>query len=85
MNNIFSTTNYNNKMHIKLFRYILFSTFIIPRMIKSLSTKVFLGSDHAGFDYKEMLKAHLVGKGYECQDMGTYSKESVTIRNLHIV
>ncbi len=39
--------------------------------------KVAIGSDHAGFDYKEIVKKHLEEKGFEVIDKGTYSKESV--------
>ncbi|MCR4896303.1 MAG: ribose 5-phosphate isomerase B [Lachnospiraceae bacterium] len=35
-----------------------------------------IGSDHGGFDMKELLKAHMESKGYEVKDCGTYSKES---------
>lgn len=38
--------------------------------------KIAIGADHAGFEYKEMLKAYL-GSDYELKDFGTYSKESV--------
>ncbi|MXV51073.1 ribose 5-phosphate isomerase B [Pedobacter sp. HMF7647] len=36
---------------------------------------VAIGADHAGFDYKEMLKSHL--SGLEFKDFGTYSADSV--------
>lgn len=36
-----------------------------------------MGSDHAGFDLKEMLKAVLVGDGYQVVDLGTDSHDSV--------
>ncbi|WP_293446198.1 ribose 5-phosphate isomerase B [Persephonella sp.] len=39
--------------------------------------KVAVGSDHAGFDYKEIVKKYLEDKGYQIIDKGTYSKESV--------
>ena len=39
--------------------------------------KVAIGSDHAGFDYKEIVKKHLEEKGFQVIDKGTYSKESV--------
>lgn len=39
--------------------------------------KIALGSDHAGFVYKEKIKEYLVGKGFEVQDFGTLSTESV--------
>ena len=35
--------------------------------------KVAIGSDHAGFRYKEVLKRHLLGQGHEVHDFGTYS------------
>jgi len=36
-----------------------------------------IGSDHAGFDYKEQLISFLEGKGFAFKDFGTYSKDSV--------
>ena len=39
--------------------------------------KISLGSDHAGFRYKERVK-HLLGElGYEVKDYGTFSEEPV--------
>src|SRR5690606_39878198 len=35
-----------------------------------------IGSDHAGFTYKEQLKAYLTQKGYTLIDKGTHSAES---------
>ncbi len=35
-----------------------------------------IGSDHGGFDMKELLKAHMESKGYEVKECGTYSKDS---------
>ena len=35
-----------------------------------------IGSDHAGFAYKEMLKPWLTEQGYDLKDFGTYSAES---------
>ncbi len=37
--------------------------------------KIAIGADHAGFDYKELLKDHL--SGYEVKDFGTHSPDSV--------
>lgn len=31
---------------------------------------IYLASDHAGFERKEMIKEYLMGKGYEIQDFG---------------
>ena len=39
--------------------------------------RIAIGSDHAGFDYKEKIRAMLAGLGHEVKDMGTYSDESV--------
>jgi ribose 5-phosphate isomerase B len=39
--------------------------------------KIALGADHAGFDLKEKIKQHLVGRGISVEDMGTHSTESV--------
>lgn len=39
--------------------------------------KIALGSDHAGFELKEAIKAYLTEKGYEVFDEGTYSPDSV--------
>ncbi|NTW29355.1 MAG: ribose 5-phosphate isomerase B [Coriobacteriia bacterium] len=33
--------------------------------------RVVIGSDHAGFDQKELIKAHLIAGGYEVADVGT--------------
>lgn len=35
-----------------------------------------IGSDHAGFEYKEMLKAALASAGWQVSDKGTYSTDS---------
>lgn len=37
--------------------------------------KVAIGSDHAGYEYKEMIKKYLEEKGFEVIDKGTYSNE----------
>ena len=39
--------------------------------------KIALGTDHAGFTYKEAVKEHLQKLGHEVQDFGTFSEESV--------
>jgi ribose 5-phosphate isomerase B len=38
---------------------------------------VAIGADHAGFEYKEMLKAVLEADGWQVLDKGTYSLDSV--------
>ena len=42
-----------------------------------MGERVPIGSDHAGFDLKERLKAELEKLGYEPVDVGTHSTESV--------
>ncbi len=39
--------------------------------------KVVIGSDHAGFSLKEIIKTHLAENGYAIIDMGTNSNKSV--------
>ena len=39
--------------------------------------KIGICSDHAGFEYKNRLKAHLESEGYEISDFGTHSTESM--------
>lgn len=41
------------------------------------SIKIAIASDHAGYRYKEKIKKSLQSKGYEVQDFGTDSEESV--------
>ena len=38
--------------------------------------KISLGCDHGGLELKETIKAHLLARGFEVEDFGTYSKES---------
>ena len=38
--------------------------------------KIAIGSDHAGFEYKEALRNWLLKNGFETKDFGTYSAES---------
>ncbi len=42
----------------------------------SQKTVIALGTDHAGFRYKEKIVAHLRGKGFEILDFGAHSSES---------
>ena len=39
--------------------------------------KIAIGSDHAGFGYKEKIKEFLTTQGHEVQDFGTLSTDSV--------
>lgn len=39
--------------------------------------KIVIGSDHGGFQYKEIIKNYLTEAGYEVIDMGTDSSKSV--------
>lgn len=41
-----------------------------------LSKPVAIGSDHAGFEFKESLISYLEGRGIPFEDFGTYSKDS---------
>lgn len=43
----------------------------------STTTRVVLGSDHAGFALKEAIKAHLTEKGIDVIDEGTFSEEAI--------
>ena len=38
--------------------------------------KIALGTDHAGYEYKERIKQYLAEKGHEVKDFGTYSSEA---------
>ena len=40
-------------------------------------TRSAVGSGHAGFELKEKVRAYLAGRGYEVEDMGTRSTDSV--------
>ncbi|HET6351502.1 MAG TPA: ribose 5-phosphate isomerase B [Coriobacteriia bacterium] len=37
--------------------------------------RVALGSDHAGYEQKERIKAHLIDEGYDVEDVGTNNAE----------
>ena len=43
---------------------------------KIVNMKIFIGSDHAGFNYKEAVKDHLVNAGIEVEDCGTFTEAS---------
>lgn len=40
-------------------------------------TRVVLGTDHAGYALKEVIKKHLSGQGIDVVDVGTFSDKSV--------
>ncbi len=40
-------------------------------------SKIAIGADHAGFEYKELLKKWLEKNGYPIKDFGTFNTESV--------
>ncbi len=42
-----------------------------------MNRRVPIGSDHAGFQLKEVLIAHLKSKGFEVEDCGCYSEDSI--------
>ena len=39
-------------------------------------TNIAIGSDHAGFNYKEAIKDHLTQAGFEVNDLGTFTDAS---------
>lgn len=41
----------------------------------TVGTRAFLGSDHAGFDLKEAVRAHLAARGVDVIDLGTLPGE----------
>lgn len=43
----------------------------------NLSSPIAIGCDHAGVDYKDVIKAHLESNGFSVKDFGTYTKDSV--------
>ena len=47
------------------------------RFVFDISKPIAIGSDHAGFEYKNALSAWLKGKGYGVIDFGTHSPDSV--------
>ena len=42
-----------------------------------MKSTIAIGSDHAGFEYKEILKTWLAAAGYTVKDFGTHSLDSV--------
>jgi len=38
--------------------------------------KIAIGSDHAGFNYKEAIRDHLLQEGHDVEDLGTFTEAS---------
>ncbi len=38
--------------------------------------RIAVGSDHAGFKYKDIIREHLLQQGFEVEDCGTFSESS---------
>jgi ribose 5-phosphate isomerase B len=53
------------------------SSLCISATARRDAMKIALGSDHAGYHYKEMLKSRLLQQGHEVRDFGTHSSEPV--------
>jgi ribose 5-phosphate isomerase B len=51
-------------------------SFTTPEL-NSAKVRIALGADHAGFPLKEKLREFLRQAGYPCQDLGTWSTDSV--------
>ncbi len=49
----------------------------IETVKKNKQMKIAIGSDHAGFELKEILIKHLIEKGFEVKDFGCNSNESM--------
>lgn len=57
-----------------MFKHTIFNSLKIKKMdIKKIS----IGSDHAGYELKEVIKKHLLAKGIEVKDVGPTSVDSV--------
>lgn len=50
----------------------------MSQTVKKMKKKLIpIGCDHAGFQLKEKIISHLINKGYEIEDFGCYSEESI--------
>ena len=49
----------------------------MPVLLMKVTMKIALGSDHAGFRYKEKIKELLKSLGHEVEDFGTTSEQPV--------
>jgi len=59
-----------------IFNFSLFNFDFIMNTL-DLTKSIAIGSDHAGFKYKEQLKSFLASKNLICKDFGTHSDASV--------
>jgi ribose 5-phosphate isomerase B len=55
----------------------VFSVFQTQQQGKETAMRIAIGSDHAGFRYKELLRTLLAGWGHEVADFGTFSPDPV--------
>jgi ribose 5-phosphate isomerase B len=46
--------------------------------------KIAVGADHGGFKHKEAIRKHLIGRGFEVKDFGTYSEESMDYNDVAV-
>ncbi len=57
--------------------YLKIFAFLCIIQLFLLNMKIALGTDHAGFEYKEAIKGMLIEEGHTVKDFGTHSNESV--------
>src|ERR1043166_416507 len=50
---------------------------LVSNALTNIQMKIAIGSDHAGFRYKGIIKDYLIGSGHEVIDFGTDSEEPV--------
>src|SRR5258707_13422225 len=65
---------YNFPSREILFRILLTAGFCTPILAP---VKIAIGSDHAGYEYKEKIKTLLIGLGHQVEDFGTSSAQPV--------
>lgn len=46
-------------------------------VVQEENVRIAIGSDHAGFAYKQKIREYLAEQGYQVLDLGTYSEEPV--------
>ncbi|CAI2381695.1 unnamed protein product [Moneuplotes crassus] len=62
----------------QFFPSFLFTSRLIRTQMESESKpKIYFACDHGGFDYKEKILEHLTSQGYEVEDYGCHSCDSV--------